>query len=242
MPKIYLLARNLKEKLLAFSSEERAQQVRRYFKTLEGEYGEGDKFIGVSLPQIRILAKESSEISMTELKKMVKSPIHEERLLGFIICVLKISEARKKKDEDTEKEIVDFVLNHRIFLNNWDIIDVTVPKILGPYFLKRNRKVLYRLIKSKSLWDRRIALMTTFEFIRNADFEDTLKFCEIVLDDKEDLIHKASGWMLREVGKRKKAKLIPFLNKYHAKMPRTMLRYAIEKLPAPEREKYLKRS
>lgn len=228
--------------LYKFSSKKRAQQAQRFFKTGKGQYGEGDQFIGVSVPDIRKIAKAAQDISSSEIQELVRSPIHEERLLGFIICSMQYHKARKINDERTEQKLVRFFLKNKKYLNNWDIIDVTVPKLLGPYFLERDRSILHKLIKSKNLWDRRIALMTTFEFVRNADFRNTLEFCELVLNDKEDLIHKASGWMLREIGKRDKKLLLEFLAKHRLSMPRTMLRYSIEKLTPTERAKLLMKS
>lgn len=226
------VSRKLKEK----SSPERARETLRFFKTGPGQYGEGDKFIGTSVPDIREISKNAKDIPFIELQKLVKSPVHEERLAGFIICTLKFLKA--KKSEYEQERVVRFFIRHRKFLNNWDIIDVTVPKVLGEYFLKRERTFLYDLIRSKSLWDRRIAIMSTFTFLKEGDFEDTLNFCEQLLSDKEDLIHKASGWMLREVGKRDKERLLIFLRKHSPKMPRTMLRYSLEKLSPLEKSEF----
>lgn len=234
-------AKEVSKELHKYSSAVRAKHAMGFFKTGPGQYGEGDQFIGVTVPNIRAVAKSAKEISFPELKKLVSSAIHEERLVGFIICSLKYTKARKIGDEGSEEKIVRFVLKNKKFLNNWDIIDVTVPNMLGFYFLNKDRKLLYQLIKSKNLWDRRIAIMTTFAFIRDNDFGDILKFCEIVLNDKEDLIHKASGWMLREVGNRDKKKLLAFLTRHQLDMPRTMLRYSIEKLSKVQRTKFLKR-
>lgn len=209
----------------------KAEVLARFFKTGKGEYGEGDVFIGVMVPEIRKVAKEHKETPFNELQKLISSGIHEERLCAALICTY------KKLDQ----EVVDFYLNNTDYLNNWDIIDLTAPKILGLWMLENpdDRKILYKFSKSKSLWERRIAILSTFAFIRKNDFEDALKISENLLDDKHDLIHKAVGWMLREIGKRDQKVEEKFLEKYYKKMPRTMLRYAIERFEETLRKSYL---
>jgi len=213
------------------SHKERAKNLSWFFKTKKGEYGEGDKFIGLTMPQIRQLAKKYKMLSIADLEKLVKSSVHEERMLALIIMTLRYP---KEKDR-----FYKLYINSRQYINNWDLVDVTCHKIIGDYLLQKSRNVLYNFAKSKSLWEKRIAIISTAIFIQKNDFADTLKIAEILLLDKHDLIHKAVGWMLREVGKRNKKVEEIFLKKHYKKMPRTMLRYAIEKFSEPERKAWL---
>ncbi len=209
----------------------KAEVLSRFFKTGKGEYGEGDIFIGVMVPDIRRVAKKFKEIELPDLQKPIKSKIHEERLCAALILTYK----------KLNKDIVDFYLKNTAYLNNWDIVDLTAPKILGRWLVMNpsDRDILYKFAKSESLWERRIAIISTHEFIRRDDFDDTLKISEILLNDKHDLIHKAVGWMLREIGKRDQKTEEKFLKKYYKKMPRTMLRYAIERFDESLRKSYL---
>lgn len=222
----------LKKDLKAFVKPGKAEILARFFKTGKGDYGEGDIFIGVMVPEIRKVAQKYKNIELSELSKVISGKIHEERLCGALICTYR----------KLNREVVDFYLSNVRFLNNWDIIDLTAPKILGLWMVSRpdERKILYKFAKSKSLWERRIAVLSCFAFIREKDFKDTLAIAEILLNDDHDLIHKAVGWMLRELGKRDQSVEERFLKKYYKKMPRTMLRYAIERFEESLRQRYLK--
>ncbi|MBT4123971.1 MAG: DNA alkylation repair protein [Candidatus Pacebacteria bacterium] len=223
--------------LNSLKDPEKAQILQRFFKTGKGQYAEGDIFWGITVPKQRSIAQKYKLLELSEVKKLVKSPIHEIRLTGFLLLTyqyLLVSDERKK-------EIFEFYFNHRKYVNNWDLVDVTTPKIIGEY-IKHNpkkQKLVFSLITSKNLWERRIALLATHPFIKSDNFKDILSLATKVLDDPHDLIHKASGWMLREMGKRDTAPLIKFLDQYTTQMPRTMLRYSIERLPEKTRKKYL---
>ena len=212
-----------------------------FFKTGKGQYGEGDKFLGITVPEQRKIAKKYyKEVSFEDLQKMLESKIHEYRLTALLILVYKYD---KTKDKKLKKEIYNFYIKNLQYINNWDLVDVTTPNIVGDYLLNnpKEKKILYKLVKSKNLWERRVAILATFRFIKEKQFEDTLTISKILLNDKHDLIHKAVGWMLREMGKRDIKLLIKFLDKYAATMPRTMLRYATEKFGEETRKYYLKK-
>ena len=231
-----LALKNLRKDLKEFSNEEKAKLLMRFFKTGKGQYGEGDKFIGVVVPDSRKVAKKYSGLSLAEIDKLIKSKIHEERLVALLILVDKT-----KKEKEVKREIVEFYLAHTAYINNWDLVDLSAGYIVGKYLLKRDRKILLKLAQSKNLWERRIAMIATFAFIYEGEFEWTFKIAKILLHDEHDLIQKAVGWMLREVGKRVSQKELEDFLKENAKtMPRTMLRYAIERLPEPKRQYYLK--
>ena len=216
-------------------SKKNAEILQWFFKTGKGEYGEGDKFLGIKVPQIREIAKRNKDLTFEEIKKALKSKFHEERLCALLILV-----DRYSKCSETEKDkIVKFYLGNTKYINNWDLVDLTAPKILGKHLLNRDRKILAMLSRSENLWERRISIISTFEFIRAKQFADTLKISKILLKDEHDLIHKAVGWMLREIGKRSLETEEEFLKKHYKKMPRTMLRYAIEKFPEKKRLAYL---
>ncbi|MBU2044487.1 MAG: DNA alkylation repair protein [Candidatus Omnitrophica bacterium] len=225
-----------KQSLHRHKNQLKAKVLSSFFKAGPGQYAEGDIFIGVAVPQIRRIAVQYQKLPLNQVKKLLKSQIHEERLLALIILTLKYA----KVDKKGQNQIFDFYLTHIDRVNNWDLVDLTAPKIIGAYLNNRNRSILYQLAKSKNLWQRRIAIVSTFCFIRNNDFRDTLKLAAILINDEEDLIHKACGWMLREVGKRNLAVEERFLKKYSSTMPRTMLRYAIERFPEKKRKHYLK--
>ena len=227
----------LKKDLLKLRNPRLAKLLSRFFKTGKGEYGYGDVFLGIKVPEQRKIAKKYPDLSLKELQELLSSKIHEYRLVSLFILIDKY----KKADEKGKKAIVDFYLKNTKNINNWDLIDLSSNKILGDYLIDKNKSVLYRLARSKSIWERRIAVMATFMFIANNNFNDTLKISEILLNDKHDLIHKAAGWMLREIGKRNQAMEEKFLKKHYKKMPRTMLRYAIEKFDEGKRAYYLKR-
>jgi 3-methyladenine DNA glycosylase AlkD len=208
----------------------------RFFKTGPGEYGEGDIFIGVKSPKLKVVAKEFKALPLAEVQRLLQSSIHEDRTLALVILVGQFTKA----DDATRKPIYDLYLANTKHINNWDLVDISAQQIVGGYLETRSRRPLDRLAKSASIWERRIAIVATHWFIRQGDFADTLKIAEKLLTDKEDLIHKAVGWMLREVGKRDMAVLEAFLGEHCRMMPRTALRYAIERLPDEKRRAYLK--
>jgi len=206
-----------------------------FFKTGQGQYGEGDIFLGIRVPEVRKLAKEYKDIPLKEALTLLKSPYHEVRLFALIALV----NAFAKGDQSTQNKIYELYLANTRYINNWDLVDLSAPNIVGAYLLEKSRKPLYPLAKSKSLWERRIAVLATFCFIKNNQFEDAFKIAEILLKDKEDLIHKAVGWMLREAGKRDVKCEEEFLKKHCRVMPRTMLRYAIERFSPAKRRMFL---
>ncbi len=217
------------------SNPEKAQFLQRFFKTGKGEYAEGDIFLGIVVPVQRQIAKKFKELSFDGLKELITSKYHEERLIALLILV----ERFKKADENEKGKIVKFYLDYRKGINNWDLVDLSAPKILGEYLLDKNRSLLFKFAKSNDLWEKRIAVLSTFAFIKKKDFSDALKIFEILLNDKHDLIHKAVGWMLREIGKIDLKTEEKFLKKFYKTIPRTMLRYAIEKFPEIKRKAYL---
>ena len=225
----------LKKKIRLLADREIAETSKWFFKTGKGEYGEGDKFIGLKVPTQRKLAREFKDLTLADLAQLLKSPIHEERLISLFILVDKYSKA----DEKTKNDIFKFYLKNRKEINNWDLVDLSAPKILGKHLLKKDKSILFKFAVSKNLWERRIAILSTLEFIRIGDFKTTLKLCKILLNDEHDLIHKAVGWMLREIGKKDLESEEKFLKANYKKMPRTMLRYSIEKFPEIKRKKYL---
>ena len=214
----------------------KARELQRFFKTGSGEYGHGDVFLGIKVPVLRKIAKTYPKTGLPEIEILLKSPIHEERFLSLVLMV----QAYAKASEPERKNLYGFYLNHTPFINNWDLVDTSAPHIVGAFLADKNRKPITILAKSTNLWERRIAVMATFFFIRQGDFTDALLISELLLNDKEDLIHKAVGWMLREIGNRNRQTEEFFLIKHYHKMPRTMLRYAIEKFPESIRKKYLK--
>jgi 3-methyladenine DNA glycosylase AlkD len=215
----------------------KAALLSHFFKTGKGGYGEGDIFLGVTVPQQRKVALSLLTIPLEDVSEALNSPIHESRLTALIILVYKY----KKSDQKQKKEIYSFYLKNIQFVNNWDLVDASSRDIVGNYLLDKNREVLYRLAVSKNIWERRVAIVATYEFIRNNDFADTLKIAEILLNDKHDLIHKAVGWMLREVGNREFKVEESFVKEFYKQMPRTMLRYAIEKFPDEKRKLYMQK-
>ena len=212
-----------------------AEHSQRFFKTGKGDYGEGDQFLGIRVPVLRSHVKRYQSVSLEDIQQLLKSPFHEERLFALLLLVHQF----KKKNDTVKASIYQLYLGNTDYVNNWDLVDSSAPHIVGVYLEKRDRQVLYQLVQSPSLWERRIAIMATFQFIRNHQFEDTLNLSKQLLEDPEDLIHKAVGWMLREVGKRDGLSARTFLKTHHQTMPRTMLRYAIEKFPSQERKAYL---
>lgn len=227
------------KKAKSLYSPERAEHSKYFFKTGPGQYGEGDVFLGLSVPEMRTLAKECRDLPFSDVAILLSDKIHELRLIGLTVLVEKYQKAKTDKER---KIIYDFYIKHRAAANNWDLVDLSVYKIMGDYLVRypKERTILYKFIKSKNMWERRLAMVSTMAFIRQGESEDVLKLAEALLDDKEDLMHKASGWMLREFGKRDEKKLCQFLDKNIKKMPRTMLRYAIERFEENKRQKYLK--
>jgi 3-methyladenine DNA glycosylase AlkD len=231
-----MVIKDIRKKLQQLGSEEKAKVLKRFFKTGPGEYAENDVFIGVRVPELRKLVKEYPNITIKEVIQFLRSLIHEERMFALLILVRKYS----KGNETEKKRIYELYLKHTKFINNWDLVDGSAQYIVGAFLMNKSKKPLYRLAKSSSLWERRIAVLSTFYFIQHHHFSEALKISEILLTDEQDLIHKAVGWMLREIGKRDIAAEETFLKKYYKNMPRTMLRYAIERFPESKREKYLR--
>ncbi len=229
--------KEIQKELEIKSSKERARVSQSFFKTGKGQYGEGDIFIGVTVPEQRKIAKKYALASLKDIELLLKSTIHEHRLTALIIL---INQFRKAK-EVQKKEIFDFYMQNKKEVNSWDLVDLSAPSILGVYLLDKDKDILYELTQSSDLWEKRIAIVATLAFIRKNKFEDTLKISEIFLTEKQDLMHKAVGWMLREVGKKEERVLENFLKKHYKGMPRTMLRYAIEKFPQEKRKHYLQK-
>ena len=221
--------------MYSLANPEIAEYSQRFFKTGKGEYGFGDKFLGIRVPIIRKAVKKYKDISLETAEKILKSEYHEIRMFALLFFVLRFSKADNKE----QIKIYNLYLQRIKYINNWDLIDTTAPHIVGGYLPNKDRSILYDLVKSNSLWERRIAIVATLYFIRNNQFQDTIKLAKQLLEDKEDLIHKATGWALSEVGKKDVNLLISFLSLHYKKMPRTMLRYSIEKFGREDRAKYL---
>ena len=233
---------SLKQDLKSLANKEKAILLQRFFKTGKGEYGEGDIFLGIIVPEQRKVAKKYINLSLNDLQVLLNSKIHEERLISLFILVDKYKKAEKENNEKQKQEIFNFYIKNAKNINNWDLVDLSAPNIVGNYLLKKDDKekqILYKLAKSDNLWEKRISILATFMFIKNNQFQDSINLAEILLNDKHDLIHKAVGWMLRELGKRNEKLLINFLNKHKKEMPRTMLRYSIEKFNEEKRRFYL---
>jgi len=231
-------ANDVRSDLSKLADSGKAALLSRFFKTGKGQYGEGDVFLGITVPQQREVAKKRPDLPLSEVQKLLSSAVHEQRLTGLLVLVARYSKA----DAAEKKRIFDFYLANAGGINNWDLVDLSAPNIAGDFLLARNRSPLYRLAKSRNMWERRIAMVSTYAFIRKDQFEDALKIAEMLLDDQHDLIHKATGWMLREVGKRDQAAEERFLRKHCRRMPRTALRYAIERFDEAKRKRYMRRS
>jgi 3-methyladenine DNA glycosylase AlkD len=229
--------KDIRRTLRKFQDKGRAKTLLRFFKTGPGEYAEGDIFLGITVPQLRKLAKEFQNLKLELAAKLLKSPIHEERLLALLILILQY---RKSDIKQKEKIYRTYIKNIR-YINNWDLVDVTAKHIIGDFLREKDKTLLYELARSDSIWERRVAVLSTFHFIENCQFGDTIRISGILLSDKHDLIHKAVGWALREVGKRDPEEEEKFLKKHYKIMPRTMLRYAIERFPESKRKLYLKK-
>ncbi|MFH1582761.1 MAG: DNA alkylation repair protein [Candidatus Falkowbacteria bacterium] len=225
----------LKKELGKLADKKQAAILAGFFKTGVGQYGAGDIFLGIKVPMQRKIAHVYENLSLVDVRKLLNSKIHEYRLIALLILLSQY----KKAEISGKKKIVGFYLHNTKNINNWDLVDLSAPNILGDYLLNKPRQILYKLAKSKNLWEKRISIISTLAFIRNKELGDTLRIAEILLPDRHDLIHKAVGWMLREAGKQDQAVLARFLNKYYKIMPRTMLRYAIEKLSDKKRKFYL---
>lgn len=230
----------LRKTLRSYASQERKKSNEWFFKTDKGQYGHGDKFIGVTVPDSRKVAREFRNLPLTNVKTLLQSKIHEERLTALLLLVHKF----QTSEDRGKKQIYDFYLRNTNRVNNWDLVDLSASKIIGEHLLNRPKKeriILYTLARSKNLWEKRIAIISTYAFLHQGhDFVDTFKISDILLRDKHDLIHKAVGWILREVGKRDQNALEQFLGLRYKSMPRTMLRYAIERFPERKRKAYLK--
>jgi len=231
-----MTAEDIRKRLQDLEDREKAKILQRFFKTGPGEYGEGDHFLGIPVPRLRKLSKECDEMDLGEMEALLKSPVHEERLLALLILIRKYN----REDEAGKKKVYGLYLKNTRWINNWDLVDLSAPNIVGEFLINKNRKPLYRLAHSRVLWERRVAILATFQFIKQQQFDETLRISEILLCDKEDLTQKAVGWMLREVGKRDTAAEETFLRKHYRQMPRTMLRYAIERFPADKRELFMR--
>lgn len=223
---------DLKKELRASADPERAKNLAWFFKTGKGQYGHGDRFIGLTVPTMRRIAHRYIDLPLTDVAKLLASPIHEHRAAALEILVAQY--AREKS-----KAIFGFYLKHTKFVNNWDLVDGSAPYIAGQHLLTRPRRILYRLAKSKNLWERRIAIVSTFAFIKAGEIDDTFAIAKLLLNDDHDLIHKAVGWALREAGKQSTPALLEFLKQNYSALPRTTLRYAIERFPAAQRKRML---
>lgn len=231
------IAADIQRELETYADPVKREYLPRFFKTGKGQYGEGDKFLGVVVPNTRLVAKRHKDAPFEVMAELLQSQWHECRLCALLMLV----ERFKKSDEKGRKLIYDFYLSQTARINNWDLVDLSAPGIVGEYLKDKSREDLYRLADSKLLWDQRIAVVSTYTLIKNGDFIDILALAERLLHHPHDLMRKAVGWMLREMGKRDRDLLVQFLEKYCKVMPRTMLRYAIEKFPEEERKEFMKR-
>ncbi len=230
------MERAIRAALENHASPAKAESSLRFFKAGPGQYAEGDRFLGVTVPEQRAIAKRFADASLTTIETMLADPVHEMRLTALLILDLQFAKA----DADGKKSIVDFYLRHLDGVNNWDLVDGSAPYILGAYLVtKKDRSVLYRLARSGKLWRERVAMVATYALIKAGDFEDAIRIAAILLMHKHDLIHKAVGWMLREIGKKDENELRNFLDQHAATMPRTALRYAIERMTPTERKRYM---
>ena len=232
-----ITAKQFIARLQPLSSAKEAANTQRYFKSGEGQYGAGDVFIGVRMGQLFALAKEFSEMPVAELEKLMESPVHEIR--AGAISIMDKASRNKKTPEHRRKEFFDLYMRRHDRINNWDLVDLGCLHMTGSYLYEKPRNILYKLSKSENLWERRTAIVSTCYFIRQGDLGDTFKIAEILINDREDLVHKATGWMLRFAGDKDQKKLLQLLDKYAATMPRTLLRYSIEKFDKKKKEYYM---
>lgn len=228
------MLRKLQKEIRKMEDSKRAKASARYFKTGVGEYGFGDVFLGLTVPQCRILALKYKDLSLDEVSVLLHSEIHEERLIALFIMVYQF-----EHDEMMQRRIYEFYLKNTKLINNWDLVDLSAPKIVGGYLTDKPKEILHKLAESSSIWEKRISVLATFAFIKEGDFEHSISIAEELLSDENDLIQKAVGWMLRELGKKDQKTEIQFLNKYYKQMGRTSLRYSIERFPEDLRNKYL---
>ena len=231
------ITKTITSELQALSNAEKREIFPKFFKAGKGEYGEGDRFLGVTVPNIRAIAKQYKNISLNEIRELIQSEWHEVRLCALLIMV----EKSKKKDETLRQQLFDLYLSQTDRINNWDLVDLSCRFIVGEYLLDKSRDILYQLAQSPLLWDNRIAIVSTYAFIRKGQLEDTYVLRDIMMHHPHDLMHKAIGWMLRETGKRNPERLYDYVMNHRADMPRTMLRYAIEKFSPTERSVLMKR-
>lgn len=231
------ITKTITSELQALSDDEKREIFPRFFKAGKGEYGEGDRFLGVTVPNIRAIAKLHKDISLDEIRDLMQSEWHEVRLCALLIMV----EKSKKKDEALRQQLFDLYLSQTDRINNWDLVDLSCRFIVGEYLLDKSRDILYQLAQSPLLWDNRIAIVSTYAFIRKGQLEDTYALSDLMMHHPHDLMHKAIGWMLREAGKRDANRLYNYVMSHRADMPRTMLRYAIEKFSPAERSILMKR-
>lgn len=231
------MLKKIQSELRGLANPEKAKALSRFFKTGKGEYGEGDVFLGIAVPEQRRVAKRFRDASLADLHGLLESRVHEHRLVSLLILIEKYNRA----DLETKKGCADFYLGHLDRINNWDLVDISAPRVLGTFLLDKDKEILYRLAASENLWERRIAILTTLAFIQTDRFDETLRISEMLIHDRHDLIHKAVGWMLREVGKRDQAVEESFLDRHHKTMPRTMLRYAIERFEENKKRLYMRK-
>jgi 3-methyladenine DNA glycosylase AlkD len=231
-----VLLNQIRSELKTYIEDGKAEHSYGFFKAMPGGYGEGDQFWGVSVPSQRKVAKKFKQVGLDDLVAVIQSPYHEERLTALFI----LNDLFKKGNNKQKKQCFDFYLQQINYVNNWDLVDSSAHKIVGLWLLDKDRSLLYKLAKSNNLWERRIAMISCYAFIKNEDYDDVLKLALILLNDKHDLIHKVVGWMLKELGKKEKQRAWQFLQQHYAKMPRTMLRVAIEKFAPDERQDFLK--
>jgi 3-methyladenine DNA glycosylase AlkD len=227
---------DLQRELDRASDPQSTRDLAVFFKTGKGEYGEGDEFCGITVPVLRKIAKRYLHLRLADVKKLLSSRVHEHRFAALEILVFQFEAG----DESAKEKLFNFYLKHTRYINNWDLVDTSAPYIVGEHLATRPRKILYRLAKSSNIWERRIAIVATAAFIKRGDLKDTFGISALLLKDKHDLIHKAVGWMLREAGKRSEPAMVNFLAQNYAGTPRTALRYAIERLPEPQRKAILK--
>ena len=227
-------AASVQRETISLGNADIAQHSQRFFKTGVGEYGEGDRFLGIRVPVLRRLSKKYKRLPLVEVERLLNSKFHEVRLLAIFILT-----ERYKSTETEQEEIFNLCLRNIDQVNNWDLVDSCAPHIIGPYLYRKNKKILFDLAKTDNLWERRIAIMSCYFFIRQHQFSVALRVSKLLLRDEADLIHKAVGWMLREIGNRDSRVEETFLEKHYRDMPRTMLRYAIEKFPQSKRKHYL---
>jgi 3-methyladenine DNA glycosylase AlkD len=232
---VYSVAQ-IERQMRGIGSATRARQSLRFFRTAPGEYGAGDRFLGLTVPQVRDLCRQHADLPLPCVRDLLRSRWHEARLLALMILVRKF----ERGDKSRQARVAKLYLANLAWVNNWDLVDCSAHFILGPHLARGERSLLDTLARSPDLWRRRIAMIATFHYIRQDDFRDALRIARTLLRDEHDLIHKASGWMLREIGKRDEPTLRSFLERHAARMPRTMLRYAIERLPPGSRSRYMK--